>query len=372
MSPSIEIQMLSALEFFHYSHQFQNRLFILVLEDDVSLKNLITDLRVIHASHIQMILLCKDHMRLKEILDVWKLRGCPFEYFHMDSMDALTVEYTGRLEKEIQKGNIPVIGMSDDTEDKNMSAILDHFSMEMVSRVTADKVFFLSHTDGLYIDDLFVSHLTPQEATKYLDKPSKINIGVERLRYFVQHNLESGVEIVLLEGQSGCLFQEIFTHRGKGSLLTSDYPNTIRKGELADVLDVSLLMKPYIQSGRILPVTEDEIAKTIQDYYVYTVNNSIVASAKLTHYGLAVELAKFCTLPRYQGKGRARELAEKMVQHVKNAGKEMIFALTIEPKMFEFFKSLGFEECDRSRLPKSWQEKYDMQRSSKSFMLKIS
>jgi amino-acid N-acetyltransferase len=130
-------------------------------------------------------------------------------------------------------------------------------------------------------------------------------------------------------------------------------------------------MKPYIQSGTILPVTEDDIAKEVQDYYVYSVNNSIVATAKLNHYDSAVELAKFCTLPRYQGKGRARELAQKMIQYAKEAGKEMIFALTIEPKMVEFFKSLGFEECDRSSLPESWQKQYDMERSSKAFKIEV-
>ena len=74
---------------------------------------------------------------------------------------------------------------------------------------------------------------------------------------------------------------------------------------------------------------------------------------------------------RYQGKGRARELAQKMIQYAKDAEKEMIFALTIEPKMVEFFKSLGFDECDRKSLPESWQKKYDLQRSSKAFKIKI-
>ena len=60
-----------------------------------------------------------------------------------------------------------------------------------------------------------------------------------------------------------------------------------------------------------------------------------------------------------------------MIQYAKDAGKEMIFALTVESKMFEFFKSLGFEECERERLPKAWEKTYDMHRSSKAFHLKI-
>lgn len=372
MSQSIEIQMLNALEFFHYSQRFQNHLFVLVLEDEADLKNLVTDLRVMHASHIQMILICKDQDTLKGLLDVWKLRGCPFSFIGANPEEDLTSTLTSQLEKEFKNGKIPVIGLSSTQKNEDFSLILDQFSMALVSHFTVYKVFFLSHMDGLYIDDTFISHLTPQEGSAYLKKASSINIGVERLQYFIAQNLENGVEVVFLEGQSGCLFQEIFTHRGKGSLLTSDYPNAIRKGELADVLEVSLLMKPYIQSGIILQVTEDEIAKEIQDYYVYSVNNSIVATAKLTHYDSAVELAKFCTLPRYQGKGRARELAEKMIQNAKDAGKDMIFALTVEPKMVDFFKSLGFDECDRNDLPKAWQKTYDMKRQSKAFQLKVS
>jgi amino-acid N-acetyltransferase len=172
-----------------------------------------------------------------------------------------------------------------------------------------------------------------------------------------------------LKGEAGCLFLEIFTHRGKGTLLTNDYPNVIRRGQISDVMDIALLLKPYISSGAILSVSEDAIADEVEDYYVYTVNNSIVAISKLTDHGPAIELAKFCTLPRYQGKGRARELAEKMIETVKQANKEFIFALSIEPKMFEFFKSLGFEECTRECLPENWKKQYDMSRSSKAFKL---
>ena len=133
-------------------------------------------------------------------------------------------------------------------------------------------------------------------------------------------------------------------------------------------MDISLLMKPYVDSGSILPVSEEELSEVINDYYVYTVNNSIVAAAVLKDYGETSELAKFCTLPRYQGKGRARELAEKMIEQANGAHKQFIFALTIEPKMFEFFLNLGFEKCDRNILPEGWKSQYDMNRPSTAFI----
>jgi amino-acid N-acetyltransferase len=248
---------------------------------------------------------------------------------------------------------------------------LDHFSTNLASRLTVDKIFFLSQDPGLIIDDQFLSHTTPDELQKFLSSESVINIGQPRMELLIEHSRNQGFDIVLLEGKSGCLFQEIFTHRGIGTLLTSTYPNTIRKAELSDVMDIALLMKPYVQSGAILAITEDELAAEIENYFVYSVNNSIVAAAKLTEYNDAAEMAKFCTLPRYQGKGRAHELAIRLIETATRIGKKSIFALSIDPRMFDFFRNLGFSECARNELPANWLQDYDLSRPSKSFQLTI-
>ncbi|MCP4750328.1 MAG: GNAT family N-acetyltransferase [Proteobacteria bacterium] len=371
MSQSIEIQMLSALEIFHYSYRFQNHLFILALEEEMNLQNIITDLRVLHSAHIRIIVACRNFDELRNILKVWNHRGCPFEYFTMNADDDAIQKRIVDLEQSLESDNIPVLGLGESKGEKPFSTILDDFVMNLASYLTVDKAFFLSSRPGLVVDDEFVSHTTPQEISGYLKKARHINIGKERLSFFVDQNKQLGVEIVLLEGKTGCLFQEIFTHRGRGSLLTSDYPNVIRKGRITDVMDIALLMKPYIQSGAILPVTEDKLAEEIDLYYVYTVNNSIVAVATLKDYGTAAELAKFSTLPRYQGKGRAKELAENMIRTARDAQKDYIFALSIEPKMFDFFENLGFAECDRHNLPRKWKENYDMTRTSKAFRMEV-
>ena len=243
--------------------------------------------------------------------------------------------------------------------------------MTLASFLTVDKVFFLSAEPGLIIDGQFLSHTTPDELRDYLGPERKINIGQPRLQYLIDQSRSQGLDIVLLEGNSGCLFQEIFTHRGIGTLLTSTYPNTIRKAALSDVMDISLLMKPYVLSGAILPVPEDKLANEISNYYVYSVNNSIVAAATLTEYDDSAEMAKFCTLPRYQGKGRAHELAIQLIETATKIGKKSIFALSIEPRMFDFFQHLGFKECSRRELPESWLKNYDLSRPSKAFQLKI-
>ncbi|MFH2133469.1 MAG: GNAT family N-acetyltransferase, partial [bacterium] len=326
MSQSIDARMLDALEIFHYSYRFQNRLFILVLEKQVNLQNLITDLRVLYSAHIQTIVICHDHDKLINLLQVWNHRGCPFQYVSEAWGVSPTRQDAEFIENILSKGNIPVLGLSPDKEDQTDTGNLDHFAMDLAPFLTVDKVFFLSTEPGLIIDGQFLSHTTPEELQQYLSSKREINIGQQRMQTLIEQTRSQGFDIVLLQGTSGCLFQEIFTHRGIGTLLTSSYPNTIRRAELSDVMDISLLMKPYVQSGVILPVQENDLARDIANYYVYTVNNSIVAAAKLTIYDDSAEMAKFCTLPRYQGKGRAHELALKLIDTAKNAGKKSIFS----------------------------------------------
>ena len=368
MSQSIEVQMLSALEIFHYSSRFQNHLFVLNLQDGVDIGNIITDLRVLNRAQIQVIVVLSAHSNLPKLLQRLNNQGCPLVFHSFDPSTKFNDSIIAPIKTELSKGNIPVLGLSEIASAGDPINPSDRFTMNLASCLTVDKVFFLSSQPGLLIDNQFVSHTTPQEVTNNLGQSREINIGFEQLSFYIEHNKENGFDIVLLEGNSGCLFEEIFSHRGKGTLITSDYPNIIRSGKTSDIMDISLLMKPYVDTETILPISEENLSTNINDYYVYTVNNSIVAAAMLKDYGDASELAKFCTLPRYQGKGRARELAEKMIEQANSKKKQYIFSLTIEPKMVEFFISLGFEECDRSSLPKKWKSQYDMKRPSAAFI----
>lgn len=371
MNQSIEVRMLNALEIFHYSYRFQNKLFILALSEAVELEEIVTDLRILHSAHIKTLVICPDDNKLNEVLQTWNNRGCPFEFIDKVSDGCLSQDQIQPLETMLTSDSIPVLSINKSDTDESFQMLLDRFTMDLASRLTVEKVFFLSMDEGLIIDNDFISHTTPDESTHYLSKSKKINIGQERLKYLIDQNKLFGIDVILLEGKSGCLFQEIFTHRGRGSLITSDYPNIIRQGKTSDVMNISLLMKPYVQTGAILPIDENQLASEIEKYYVYTVNNSIVAAAKFTDHGSVAELAKFCTLPRYQGKGRAKELAEKLIQSARNQNKKYIFALSIEPRMFDFFKNLGFEESDRENLPMMWKQNYDLTRPSKAFCYQI-
>lgn len=369
MDESIETQMLNALEIFHYESKFRNKIFSLVLEENSNIKDIITDLRVIYASDISIIIFCHNNPNLKSELELWTERGTKFKLLKDDATSSLSVRKLSEIKKLISNNTIPVVAFEQKLKNQSFSdrLTIDNKVLDISEAINAAKVFFLSDFRGLVVNGRFHSNPNSEQISEFLKKPSLINIGEERLRFIQTQNIERGIEIILLEGSSGSLFREIFTHRGAGTLFTQDYPNIVRKGELKDVTDISLLMKPYVASGEILPISEDEIALNIDSFFVFEINGAIVACSKIVDYDDEAELGKFCTLPRFQGKGRARKLAQRLIEEAKSQNKKSVFALSIEPKMWTFFENLGFIEIPREQLPEKWKNNYNFSRPSKAF-----
>ncbi len=79
-------------------------------------------------------------------------------------------------------------------------------------------------------------------------------------------------------------------------------------------------------------------------------------------------MGKLCTLPRYQARGRARELVRAILDKARQDGKRAVFALTVQDYVAEFFERLGFRQVPRESLPPSWQAGYDFSRPSRAFL----
>ena len=121
----------------------------------------------------------------------------------------------------------------------------------------------------------------------------------------------------------------------------------------------------------VIDFPPDEVLNAINSFTLYTVNSQIVALAALIDYEDCQELAKLCTLPRYQARGRARQLVLELLKKSREAGKRGLFALTVSDNVGEFFQQLGFEACQRDTLPQAWQDSYDFERPSKSYFFRF-
>ena len=365
MINQLETQMLDALELFYYANKFRSNLFVIVLEDCSAIDELMLDIRMLNAAHIRTLILHHPCTEVSNTLTLWRQRGFPFH--HYPDLQPQQVRESEHFPVGLEA--VPICELNLDAY-QNPHA-LTQAALQVAKNIGADKIFFLGSEKGLVIGEKFFSHLHPQELEKYLNAGNCFNIEAEKLNLFMQASTSTGVEVVLLNSATGSLFEEIFTHRGSGSLFTSDYPNVIRQGQSSDLMDLLMLVKHEMLGGSILPIYEDSLADNIGNYFVFTVNDTIVAASTLVDYGQAAELAKFCTLPRYQGKGRAMQLALNMIKTASEQKKEYVFALSINEKMWTFFKNLGFSEVDRAELPQEWQNQYDFSRPSRAFRLML-
>jgi N-acetylglutamate synthase-like GNAT family acetyltransferase len=373
VSHSLEEQMLDALELFKYSYSFRNSLFVILVDNQESLKSLITDFQVIQSSRIFLVVLVPFSSGLKDKIASYCERGVQIEYFtHAIEKDVSKNKHQS-IKKEFSSNDLVVIGldgMDEDSLDTAKKSLTKAF--KIADSYHAKKFFYLHKDGGLLRKGELLSHISLSDLKKNASQtPSEFNLSPELVKIIVNDMESTKREFVIIDDSPGALFQEIFTHQGRGTLITDEYPNQIRKGTPKDTFMVSRLMKPYIHAGILLPLSEHELTNQIEDFLLYTINESIVAGARMKEHGEGAELAKFFCLPRFRRRGHARTLAEAFIENARALNKKFIFSLSVSPGMWDFLKTLEFSEIERELLPESWKESYNFQRKSKAFLRKL-
>ena len=235
----------------------------------------------------------------------------------------------------------------------------------------ATKVFFPGPEAHLVIQGRKVSCPTPSQLEEALAHPDTSSYPADELGFLTHQQNTHGIEIVRVEAERGAVFREVFTHFGSGTLFTHEFPDALRQAHESDVLDILAIMRPYVRAGTLKEMTPDEVLKAINSFTLYTVNEQIVALAALLEYDDCYELAKLCTLPRYQARGRAKKLVLELIEKAQGSGKRGLFALTVSVQVGEFFESLGFQPCPRESLPEAWKREYDFSRPSVSYWFSL-
>lgn len=367
----VQEQMLNAVELFYYSLKFEDSLFVFQLTSADDLRKIADDLQVVHSSHIRSAICCPHTDEIQQLFNSWREMGANYHYFRADTSVECLNEIRAAVGETSSTSTDLVIAV-DFGENSQDSKILDEISFKAAELLWASKLLIFNSFSGLVVDGDFKSHPSSAEVAEFLESNSEINISQDRLSFLHQRQQELNLDVILLEAAGGTLFQEVFTHGGKGTLLSGDYPNVFRKAEALDVRDILFLMRPYMNSDSVLPMSEKQILDQVDSFYVFTVDSQIVAMAAFFDHQDCLELGKLCTLPRYQQKGRARTLVQKMLQVAAKKNKKYVFALSVDPLIWKFFIELGFEEVSREALPESWQKRYNLERKSKAFRFMLS
>lgn len=348
--------LLDTAEVFHYANKFKESTFVIGLEKSRYLDELWEDLKILVLAQIKLVVFVKEETGVKSRIRELEKLGIPMAVSFFS-------EPSDKIVRKKDKISLVII--------KNKSTLRHlgfwDIGFKLAKKVKAQKYFITTAFSGLEIGDVFKPNPSLNDLNSYLNNNHEINIGSEFLKFLYTNLNKFKLDLILLKGETGNLYKEIFTHYGSGTLISNKETRILRRAVTSDVLDLFMLMKPYIDRGLLLPISIEKLTKDINSFYVLASDNAIIATAKLNDYGEAYEFAKFSTLPRYQGKGRAKSLALQLLQVAKKQKKEYCFALTVEPKVGEFFKQLGFKLVDRRTLPEKWKEKYDFRRPSKAY-----
>lgn len=370
-NPSLEEQMLDTLEVFKYSLHFKDSLFVVLLTKENSLDRLINDFQLINSSGIRLLILEKYSHSTEAKIDKYREKGVNINLIKLSTETLPSEKDSANIINKALKKTITLLQLNDDyiKEASNTETTLVKFSLDLAKNLKARKFFYI-HEDGeIKNNNKSISHISIEDLEKVIHNSS--NFQSELINLIILSLKNTKCEFVVIDDNPGSMYQEIYTHLGRGTLVTNNYPNEIRLGTKKDVFMVSRLMKPYVTAGIILPMSENDLYNEIEDFLLYTINNSIVAGARMKVYDSAVELAKFFCLPRFRRRGHARSLAKKLIENAKLREKEYIFSLSVSSGMWDFLISLGFTEIERESLPETWKRNYNFKRNSKAFKLPL-
>lgn len=119
----------------------------------------------------------------------------------------------------------------------------------------------------------------------------------------------------------------------------------IRESTTADVAQLEIFIAPFVEAGRLLPRTTEEMHDLIKHGFLaeYELNGQlvIVGFAALEVYSSKLgEIRSLAVDDRYQGKGVGKQLVAACINRAQALNVLEVMAIT---SMEDFFKTCGFD-----------------------------
>ncbi|ALV24887.1 acetyltransferase [Campylobacter iguaniorum] len=124
---------------------------------------------------------------------------------------------------------------------------------------------------------------------------------------------------------------------------------TYKKAKLNQICSMQTLVKKEIESGIILPRSDDEIATNIRSYTLAFNDDELVGySALHIHAPNLAEVRSLIIKNSCRGLGIGSGLVRELLKEAKSLEIKQVFTLTYQKS---FFENLGFEEISKEKLP---------------------
>lgn len=289
-------------------------------------------------------------------------------------------QFTGRVDRVdkefimqlIASGVVPVVNpIGFDRDGRPLRINSDLLAAELAESLGATKIIYLTPHEGLEVNGKLQHQISAATLKQILeDKPESINEPMRSPAAHAVKAVETGTpRIHLLDGrQLDGLLNEIFSNEGVGTLIHGNEYQQIRQATKRDVRAIQNLTKQAVKREELVYRTQAAIEKNIEQFYVFEIDENIIACVSLVFYPdkpKFAEVGSLYVMPFYHHRGIGKKMVDYACMMAKERGATDVIALSTQA--FTFFTSVvGFEETDKEALPDSRLKAYeDSGRNSK-------
>jgi len=307
-----------------------------------------------------------------------------FDYGTAGEIEKLEVE---AIKTVLDGGFIPIfpcIGWNSTGRPYNISSI--SLAQQVAINLKADKLFFVMEDGGINQERYSVP------AGFALSENGEVPaMNLEEVDAFILHNegaakekaavldllgkakeaCKAGVTRVhIVDGNlDGVLPCEIFSDLGSGTMIYTSNYGKIRQMQQTDIPAVLGIMRPFIECGKLLPRTEQNLSEAIGDFIVYELDGGIHACSSLHLYeDKQAEIAAVAVDENFAHMGIGPKMIKELIKRAKEIESKSVFIMTTQTA--DWFEKLGFEPDTIESLPEERRKIWNTQRNSKVYRLK--
>jgi amino-acid N-acetyltransferase len=240
----------------------------------------------------------------------------------------------------------------------------DLLAAELAEVLQASKIIYLAPQPGLVIGGELRREIAIETLRGILrDHPETIDPEGHSKAVNAVRAIETGTTRVhLLDGRVfDGLLNEIFSNEGVGTLIYGNDYQQIRKATRRDVRLIYNLTRNAVKRDELIYRTQQAIEKNVDQFFVFEIDENLIACVSVTFYPEKPELAEIGSLyvlPFYQNRGIGRKMIAYACLMAQERGATTAMALSTQSYSF-FISSCDFAEADKSVLPESRLKTYE-------------
>jgi amino-acid N-acetyltransferase len=275
-----------------------------------------------------------------------------------------------RIDKEliielIERQVVPLVSpLAFGPDGKSLRVNSDLLAAEMAEALSATKIIYLAPSTGLEIGGA-VRHEISANALRAImnEHPEQIAESSRSKATHAVRAIETGTPRVhIVDGRIfDGLLNEIFSNEGVGSLVYGNDYQQIRKANRRDARLLYNLTRNAVRREELIHRTQQAIEKNIDQFFVFEVDEAVIACVTLMFYPDMPEVAEIGSLyvlPFYHNRGIGKKMVEYACLQAKEKGAKSVIALSTQSAGF-FTGVCGFAESTKDILPEARLKLYD-------------